>query len=371
MADYYSLLARKIGPLRQSTPEGRHAIYELARKALFNQLRAIQPPVAEQVIQNEGRALDEAIARLEIEAAAELRSEAETPAQAAEPQSEAGGARAGSDLRERQRPAAPAPAVPEAASGSRRILGIAAVLFVLVGAVSFAALHFRERPEDLARLKPDESARSEGESGKIADRVDGGDHDSLEGGGANKGPAVPVAQKAELFVATADHPDKVDRIYNGAVVWRLDNIGGGDGQPMKSAIRGDVDFPEGKLKAVVLIQKNLDPALSASHTMNVSFSLAADSDLKGVKQIGPPQMRRPEAQSGEKITGIPVEITSNAFLIGLMRGEAEARNLKLLRAPWVIDLPLQLSDGRVATINLEKGAAGDRVFADAIDSWSR
>jgi hypothetical protein len=369
MADYYSLLARKIGPLRQSTPEGRHAIYELARKALFNQLRAIQPPVAEQVIQNEGRALDEAIARLEIEAAAELRSEAETPAKAAEPKSEAA-VKNGSDLRERQRPAAPAPAAPEASSGSRRILGIAAVLFILVGAVSFAALHFRERPEDLARLKPDENAKAESESGKIVDRVDGSDHDSLEGG-PNKGPAVPVAQKAELFVATADHPDKVDRIYNGAVVWRLDNIGGGDGQPMKSAIRGDVDFPDGKLKAVILIQKNLDPALSASHTMNVSFSLAPDSDLKGVKQIGPPQMRRPEAQSGDKITGIPVEITSNAFLIGLMRGEAEARNLKLLRAPWVIDLPLQLSDGRVATINLEKGAAGDRVFADAIDSWAR
>jgi hypothetical protein len=69
MADYYSLLARKIGPLADSTAQSRQAVYELARKALFNQLRAIQPPVAEQVIQTEGRALDEAIARLETEAA--------------------------------------------------------------------------------------------------------------------------------------------------------------------------------------------------------------------------------------------------------------------------------------------------------------
>ncbi|HYA80553.1 MAG TPA: hypothetical protein VED87_06465, partial [Methylocystis sp.] len=68
MADYYSLLARKIGALPQSTPQNRQAVYELARRALLNQLRSIQPPVAEQVIQNEGRALDEAIARLESEA---------------------------------------------------------------------------------------------------------------------------------------------------------------------------------------------------------------------------------------------------------------------------------------------------------------
>ena len=79
MADYYSLLARKIGPLADSTAQSRQAVYELARKALFNQLRAIQPPVAEQVIQTEGRALDEAIARLETEAASEPSQRARRP----------------------------------------------------------------------------------------------------------------------------------------------------------------------------------------------------------------------------------------------------------------------------------------------------
>ncbi len=369
MADYYSLLARKIGPLPQSSPEGRQAVYELARKALFNQLRAIQPPVAEQVIQNEGRALDEAIARLEIEAAAQRQAEA-IPPKVAEAEETENETKAEAPPREQQRPAAPLPPTPESPSSSRRILGITAVLLLLVGGVSLAALHFRERPEDLSKLKPEENARTANEGGKIAARAVGGGARESGAENANANPPVPVAQKAELFVASLDHPDKVDRVYNGAVIWRLDNIGGADGEPMKSAIRGDVDFPDAKIKATLLIQKNLDPALSASHTINISFTLAPDSDLKGVKQIAPPQMRRPEAQSGDKISGIPVEITANTFLIGLIRGEAEARNLKLLRSPWVIDLPMQLSDGRVATINLEKGAAGDRVFADAIDSWS-
>jgi hypothetical protein len=182
---------------------------------------------------------------------------------------------------------------------------------------------------------------------------------------------VPVAQKAELWVASAQEPNKVDRIYNATVVWRLENVGGGPGQPMSSAIRGDVDIPDAKLKLSLLFQKNGDAALSASHTITITFKPQPGSPLGNVKAIGPIQMRRADAQSGEKVAGIPVPITENNFLIGLMRGGAETRNLQLLRSLSVIDLPLQFADGRPGTINMEKGASGERVFADATDSWGR
>ena len=265
MADYYSLLARKIGPLADSTAQSRQAVYELARKALFNQLRAIQPPVAEQVIQTEGRALDEAIARLETEAASEAKpasAPAAVPPAPPEPKREPRNESA-PPSREQQRPAAPLPP-PETSSRTRRIVGIVAVLVVLVGAVALAALHFRERPEDLAKLKPEE-----GERGKYSARA-GGD-DQSDGGG----PAVPVAQKAQLVIAARQTPDKVEHAYNGTVVWRLENVGGDEGEPLKSAIRADIDFPDAKTKATLVIQKNLDAALSMSHTINISFSRRA------------------------------------------------------------------------------------------------
>ena len=364
MADYYSLLARKIGPLADSNAQGRQAVYELARKALFNQLRAIQPPVAEQVIQTEGRALDEAIARLETEAASEAKP---TSAPAAvpppEPKREAKNESA-PPSREQQRPAAPLPP-PEASTRTRRIVGIVAVLVVLVGAVALAALHFRERPEDLAKLKPEEGASQSLEKGKYSARA-GGD-DQSDGGR----PAVPVAQKAQLVIAARQTPDKVEHAYNGTVVWRLENVGGDDGEPLKSAIRADIDFPDAKTKATLVIQKNLDAALSMSHTINISFNLAPGAEPKGVKAIDVLRIRRPEAQSGEKLLGMQMPIADNNFLIGLMRGDSESRNLALLRTPGVIDLPMQLTDGRLATINLEKGASGERVFNDAISAWSR
>ena len=241
-------------------------------------------------------------------------------------------------------------------------MGIGAIVLVLVAFVALAAMYFRERPEDLAKLKPDESAGESTEHGKFADRV---------GGERSGGAAVPIAQKAQLVIATAQHPEKIEHAYNGSVVWRLENIGGGDGQPIKSAIRGDMDFPDIKSKASLVIQKNLDPTLSMSHTINISFKFPPGGDLKGVAAIDVLRVRRSEAQSGDKLQGVQAPITENNFLIGLMRGDGEARNLALLRTPGIIDLPMQLSDGRLATINLEKGASGERVFNDAINSWAR
>ncbi len=395
MADYYSLLARAVAALPQSSPESRQAVYERARKALFNQLRGIQPPVAEADIAAEGRALEEAIARLEIEIAAKA-AQPPQPAPAAGPQQQqaprqqqraaetapaprdaetawrdslaATTAPADTGPREPQRPAAPLPPLPEPPRASRSVLAVAALLVALIAVFGMIAWQMREKPEDLAKLKPQDSA-AEGAEAKIDDRIEGAET-APKPAAAKPATSVAVAQKAEMWVASLQQPDKVDKIYNATVIWRLDNVGG-VGEQVGSAVRGDVDIPDAKMKATLVFRKNTDQTLSASHTINVSFNVAPGSPLGGVKAIGPIQMRRPEAQSGEKIAGIPVPITDNNFLIGLMRGDQEKRNMTLLQTLAVLDLPLQLNDGRAATISMEKGPTGERVFADAIQAWAK
>ena len=67
MADYYPLLSKAIAGLTEPTAEARQAIYERARRALLNQLRNLDPPVGDDVIEREAQALERAVAQLETE----------------------------------------------------------------------------------------------------------------------------------------------------------------------------------------------------------------------------------------------------------------------------------------------------------------
>src|SRR5256714_7065308 len=70
MADYYPLVAKAIAGLEKNTGEGRRTLYERARTALVAQLRGMNdPPLTEAEITRERLALEEAIRKVEAEAA--------------------------------------------------------------------------------------------------------------------------------------------------------------------------------------------------------------------------------------------------------------------------------------------------------------
>jgi hypothetical protein len=106
MADYYPLIARAIAGLDPSAPgESRRALYERARAALIAQLRSVQPPLSESEITRERLSLEEAVRKVESEAAQRARGDR---------------VRAGDAFRATTRPAARpgAPAQPSAAQPS-------------------------------------------------------------------------------------------------------------------------------------------------------------------------------------------------------------------------------------------------------------
>src|SRR5216683_6497130 len=105
MADYYPLIARAISGLDPSAPgESRRALYERARAALIAQLRSVQPPLSESEITRERLSLEEAVRKVESEAAQRAR----------------GGARAGDAFRATTRPTArPGEPAPPASTSPR------------------------------------------------------------------------------------------------------------------------------------------------------------------------------------------------------------------------------------------------------------
>lgn len=281
--------------------------------------------------------------------------------------------------REAPRPAAPSPAAQ--ASRGNRLWIVGGVVVGVVLLIAGLAIKLKGRPEDLAKLRPAPTAPAETpSSGKIGGRV-GEETPTTPTEKTETKPAVtptpaanqaplPVAHRAALLVEAPETPEKV-KTYIGSVVWRLDNVPGGPGQPLGTAVHADVEIPEAKVRMTVDLQKNMDASLNASHTIEVRFSLQQGSIIPGVKQIGAVQMRREDMANGDPLAGVPVSITDTYYLVGLARGDMEARNIELLKTRGWLDVPLALTNGRIAKFSLEKGASGDRVINDALSVWAQ
>jgi hypothetical protein len=112
MADYYPLIARAIAALDPNAPgESRRALYERARTALIAQLRSVQPPLSESEITRERLSLEEAVRKVESEAAQRAR-EASRPPGAARSGSGDAFRRASNRAAEGAPPPAPPPGPP-------------------------------------------------------------------------------------------------------------------------------------------------------------------------------------------------------------------------------------------------------------------
>ncbi|MBX3526749.1 MAG: hypothetical protein KF904_11140 [Rhodoblastus sp.] len=279
--------------------------------------------------------------------------------------------------REAPRPAAPGPAAQ--ASRGNRLWIVGGVVVGVVLLIAGLAIKLKGRPEDLAKLRPAPTAPAEApSSGKIAGRVGDETPAATTEKTETKQPAtpaanqapLPVAHRAALLVEAPETPEKV-KTYIGSVVWRLDNVPGGPGQPLGTAVHADVEIPEAKVRMTVDLQKNMDASLNASHTIEIRFSLQQGSIIPGVKQIGAVQMRREDMANGDPLAGVPVPITDTYYLVGLARGDMEARNIELLKTRGWLDVPLALTNGRIAKFSLEKGASGDRVINDALSVWAQ
>lgn len=71
MADYYSILKKTIASLPENNGSARRSVYSRARNAIVNQLKAYEPPLSPSEITAEQLRLEEAIRKVEAEAARE------------------------------------------------------------------------------------------------------------------------------------------------------------------------------------------------------------------------------------------------------------------------------------------------------------
>ena len=166
-----------------------------------------------------------------------------------------------------------------------------------------------------------------------------------------------------------EEPQKVE-VRQGAVLWRSEMVSGGQGQPLQQAIRATADSPEARLRAEVTIQRNLDPAFPASHTVQIRFSSLGASEIRAVQSLSQIELRQVENQPGYPLAGQGITVMENVFLVALAKLEpSQTRNIEMMRSRPLIYMEFQLVGGRRGAIILEKGVSGQQVFDDAFRNW--
>jgi hypothetical protein len=258
-------------------------------------------------------------------------------------------------------------------SGTLGTILIAIALVAIVGGVLFWQRdNIKNGLVSLLSLGPSQTAQAPRDNApparsKIPDRI--GQAGQAQPEQAKK-PEAPATQNVVLYEEDPNDPN--GKRYTGTVVWSLENVAAGPGQPMDKAIRGDITIPERNMTVTFTLRRNTDKDLPASHTVSINFNVPADFSHKGIQEIRGLLMKQSESTRGVALAGLSVKVTNGFFLIGLSASEGDVqRNIQMLKERGWFDIAIVYDDNRRAILAVEKGPQGERVFNEAFAAWGQ
>lgn len=191
-----------------------------------------------------------------------------------------------------------------------------------------------------------------------------------QGTQGSQAAAPAVAQRVVLY--EEDPGDPQGKRSVGSAIWRTETVSPGPGLAPELAVRADVEIPERHMTVTWSLRRNTDQALPASHTIEIMFKLPPDFPGGGIANVPGILMKQSEQARGTPLAGLAVKVTNGYFLVGLSAVEADVqRNIQLLKErPW-FDIPIVYTSGGRAILAMEKGAPGDRAFAEAFAAWEK
>ena len=183
-------------------------------------------------------------------------------------------------------------------------------------------------------------------------------------------PPMPKDGAVERAVLYEEDPaDAKGQKYDGSVIWHTETIKTPN-QPDDLAARADVDIPSRGLRMTMLLKRNLDPALPASHVVELKIATSGNFSGGGITNIPGMLMKGNEQARGIPFAGLAVKVTDGFFLVGLSNVAADrARNLQLLAQQAWFDIPTVYGNQRRAILAIEKGNTGQQVVKAAFEAW--
>ena len=169
-----------------------------------------------------------------------------------------------------------------------------------------------------------------------------------------------------------DLSDPRGQQYTGSVVWRAAPFKPSANQPDDIAVSADVEIPERQLRMTLVLRRNYDPTLPASHLVELTFKVPSDFVGLGIDKVPGLLMKSDERARGIPLRGLSVKVADRIFLMGLSSSQEDrAFNLALLQGNAWIDVPIVYSNQRRAILIIEKGASGTAIFQSALAAWGQ
>jgi hypothetical protein len=212
-----------------------------------------------------------------------------------------------------------------------------------------------------------QSPASAGDAGKTEERLGGAEEAPQAAQDATVAAIDPasVAGSQSLLLEASEGGTTGAVPFSGTVDWKkgVDE----NGQP---TLIGKASIPARNLSVDVLIRKNTDPSLPASHLMEINFTVS-DSFIGGsIAGLPGVLLKDEELIQGTPLVGASARVVGNSFLFALSAApEDSTANINLLTSRKWMDLALIYASGKRAIITLEKDDKAQQLFSDVFAAW--
>lgn len=182
---------------------------------------------------------------------------------------------------------------------------------------------------------------------------------------ASVDPSVLAGSQSLLLEASQD--GRTGAVpFSGTIAWSegTDELG-------LPTLIGKASIPARNLGVELIIRKNADPSLPASHLMEVNFQVS-DSFIGGtIAGLPGVLLKNEELVPGTPLVGASARVVGNSFLFALSAAANDATtNTDLLENRKWIDLAVVYGTGRNAIITLEKDETAQALFQKVFTTWN-
>ncbi|MEO5807560.1 hypothetical protein [Devosia sp.] len=182
---------------------------------------------------------------------------------------------------------------------------------------------------------------------------------------ASVDPAVLAGSQSLLLEASSD--GRTGAVpFSGTVEWSegVDEIG-------LPTLVAKANIPARNLSVDLIIRKNADPSLPASHLMEVNFQVS-DSFIGGtIAGLPGVLLKNEELVQGTPLVGASARVVGSSFLFALSAADKDMpANIDLLTSRKWMDFAVIYGTGTRAIITLEKDDAAQALFTKVFTAWS-